>query len=1017
MLEEEEEEENVNREWQQVSAAQRKQRKLHRIVMNGLLLMKKVNDDNSSASSDSSDSSDSSSDNSNDSDDSDSSSSSSSEGETFNDGQPAHVVMVDFFMAMVKVSTYFKSVHGGGTVQVKLMCQPPSFKNHVGVDYFLLAEVKGNYVMVAQEHKERLFQAMMDEDPKQGFKAMRMHPDPSCFVQKLPNKSYPYSKLCAALEVAGVEQVLVSQHGANIPSVEWYRQWRCHLVPGSRVALDMASDQSTGNCVEFYALTQAVPHPAFAHVHHVHGGIPLAGLGAVTFTNHSVGTYLSNDHVTTDNSLHVRKVVEYSHCWVSALKGVFVGSPAKFKAASPAKTKKKLFELMSTLKEMWCMFVRNGDNAVFNNHQVTRVETTVHVGVNRLAQICQVNDRVSPLPANMAEVRRFINAKEYHHQQGRNLQCMWKMGRKTPRAIIKHAATLVELAHIALQEYEPVDGKCCEQIVAMVNQIQSAMVGGDNFGRANSSEIFNPRFRGQSIFGRILHHYDERLLRAAARTPVYGARALREGRVFDNEFEAQFPASVSGMSYLAKKVIVDAYVPKALTSAASGAYRALVNQNDSMPTVSPEKLLRAMKRLAIGIRQEAYGVGYCVKWKDRSKSASLRGALVVMVDPSITNLLTRALLAFPNWRGEFKGNAQYEGWDTEDEEVTEDEGDGSDGSDGSDDDGSGHLPPSSAASIIALIKAGTIGQRKVQKRWLNKNDPLVDGTETPEQASARRKRAKAKKARKAKAKAAAEKEKKKEKNSAHKKYKKDRKKLKKVKKYCAKQLAAARVNRRAKAEEAKRVAAEDAAEDAGDGEQDVEEGQWELFEESGFDEGATEEEQEEQEQQEEEERQNAADAARLKRNAANRAKAWAKRLEEQQKKGKKASRLSSRMAKVRAAKAAKAKAKAAGQKGLSEEAEPEVLVRDSSSSSDEGVPDPPRKSSSNRNTTTSSDHPYYGHQVLRVFHGKNWEGTVQEISMVEGEVSLYKITYEDGDWEELELWEIMKGMYEHQYAV
>ena len=91
-----------------------------------------------------------------------------------------------------------------------------------------------------------------------------------------------------------------------------------------------------------------------------------------------------------------------------------------------------------------------------------------------------------------------------------------------------------------------------------------------------------------------------------------------------------------------------------------------------------------------------------------------------------------------------------------------------------------------------------------------------------------------------------------------------------------------------------------------------------------------------------------------------------------------------------------------------------MLVRDSSSSSDEGVPDPPRKSSSNRNTTTSSDHPYYGHQVLRVFHGKNWEGTVQEISMVEGEVSLYKITYEDGDWEELELWEIMKGMYEHQ---
>ena len=49
-----------------------------------------------------------------------------------------------------------------------------------------------------------------------------------------------------------------------------------------------------------------------------------------------------------------------------------------------------------------------------------------------------------------------------------------------------------------------------------------------------------------------------------------------------------------------------------------------------------------------------------------------------------------------------------------------------------------------------------------------------------------------------------------------------------------------------------------------------------------------------------------------------------------------------------------------------------------------------------------------------MFHGKNWEGTVQEISMVEGEVSLYKITYEDGDWEELELWEIMKGMYEHQ---
>ena len=91
-----------------------------------------------------------------------------------------------------------------------------------------------------------------------------------------------------------------------------------------------------------------------------------------------------------------------------------------------------------------------------------------------------------------------------------------------------------------------------------------------------------------------------------------------------------------------------------------------------------------------------------------------------------------------------------------------------------------------------------------------------------------------------------------------------------------------------------------------------------------------------------------------------------------------------------------------------------MLVRDSSSSSDEGVPDPPRKSSSNRNTTTSADHDYYGQQVLRVFHGKNWEGTVQEISMVEGEVSLYKITYEDGDWEELELWEIMKGMHEHQ---
>ena len=107
-------------------------------------------------------------------------------------------------------------------MQVKLMCQPPSFKNHTGVDYFLLGEVNGNYVMVAQEHKEQLFQAMMDEDPKQGFKAMQMHPDPSCFVQKLPNKSYPYIKLCAALEVARVKQVLVSQHGANIPSVEWY---------------------------------------------------------------------------------------------------------------------------------------------------------------------------------------------------------------------------------------------------------------------------------------------------------------------------------------------------------------------------------------------------------------------------------------------------------------------------------------------------------------------------------------------------------------------------------------------------------------------------------------------------------------------------------------------------------------------------------------------------------------------------------------------------------------------------
>ena len=283
-------------------------------------------------------------------------------------------------------------------------------------------------------------------------------------------------------------------------------------MPGSHVALDMASDQSTGNFVEFYALTQAVPHPAFAHVHHRHGGIPLAGLGAVTFTNYSVGTYLSNDHVTTDNSLHVRKVVEYLHGWVLAVKAFWVGSPARFKAASPAKTKRKLFELMSTLKEMWRLYVRNRDDAVFDNHQVTRVETTVHVGVKRLAQICQVNDRESPLPANMAEVRRFINAKEAHHQQGQRQQCKWKLGRKTPSAIIKHAAGLVELAYIALQEYEPVDGKCCEQIVAMVNQIQSAMVGGDNFGRANSSETFNPQFQGQSIFGRILHHYDERLL-------------------------------------------------------------------------------------------------------------------------------------------------------------------------------------------------------------------------------------------------------------------------------------------------------------------------------------------------------------------------------------------------------------------------------------------------------------------------------------------------------------------------
>ena len=53
---------------------------------------------------------------------------------------------------------------------------------------------------------------------------------------------------------------------------------------------------------------------------------------------------------------------------------------------------------------------------------------------------------------------------------------------------------------------------------------------------------------------------------------MYGARVLHAGQVFDDEFEAQFPASISGMSYLAKKVIVDAYVPKALTSAVSGVY-------------------------------------------------------------------------------------------------------------------------------------------------------------------------------------------------------------------------------------------------------------------------------------------------------------------------------------------------------------------------------------------------------------------------------------------------------------
>ena len=776
--------------------------------------------------------------------------------ESESDEEDLPYFMVDFYLARVNANTYLNPMIATGHVQVELQCKAPSFKNHLGSEYCLVAMVDANYVLVHQSSREALFNAMMDIPPHHGFKAMLLHPDPSCFLQKLGNRSFPYATFCAAIATADIRQVLVTQHGANIPSVAWYQQWSSHLVRGSRVRFDMACDEKSSRvlCVAL----EARPHPALSLSLHKAGGLPAQGCGGLTWVNNSLGTYLADTHTTNPNSLHLVKVVQYSHVWVSSLKAMMVGSNAKFMAASHHKCKKKLFEIMSTLKAMWEFFVRKREPAeekedgedssssteedpVFSrghtNHQVNRIESTVDVGTAMLARIMQVGGRRSPLIKSLDQLRVFVEAKEYWNSKGREPKTKWKFALRTPKQIIKHTATLVHLTYLAVKHYDPVEGNiCCPQIAAMIAQTSSAMMGADTTGSTNSSETFNPHWRTQHHFGAILHHYLPRLIQEAAEVPVYGYDALEEAQVTDAALEAQFPDSRAGMPTSQYNAYVTGYVPKALLPAAADLYEAMVSQDPRTPTVPAAQLLRALKRVLIGFRiSKNKVVGYSVSWKTREKNgkptSATHGSLIIMYHPTIVGVLKRALIRFPKtWRSVLKCNPQYEGWYSEEEEETDDES--SDDDDDDDEEDDPPLPATTVATLLKLIKEGKMGDRSVVKRHHNKNDSLLNGAETDAQAQARRRRQKARRKEKVKKEAVADMEKKKEKKRAKKKNKKNKKVLKKMKERHLTQLAKARASRRAKAAAAKQAALD--AQQGDDELEDVEDTHWELFVESGY---------------------------------------------------------------------------------------------------------------------------------------------------------------------------------------